>query len=366
MRLQLIAAALAFAFTPRARADEPARSGTATLRVYADDDHVTVVSPTTTAVVPVTSDVVVDGEVAADAVTAASVDVITAASPGTVHELRIEAAAGVTDAVTHTAAIGARAIVSHEHDYDSVHGSAHGRVELADRNLTLDGVVDLGFEAASSVTDASFHAHRRTQRAIATFTQILDHRTYVDLIIDGERLYGYHASPYRTVPLVDAMEPIVTRVSEATPALRLQLAGALRVRRALTVRSALHAGYRLYFDDWGIVSHTATASLVADRHRARAGLGARFYAQSGASFYREAYALLPDGSVPALRTRDRTLGPMDTLALMLTGDLATTDRGDRGPRVIAELAAMEMWFFEFAPQRQRAAITTTVGVAAPF
>ena len=365
MRLQLVTLAAVLA-ARSARADDPERTGTATLRVYTDNDHVTVISPTTTAVVPVTDAIVIDGQVDADAVTAASVDVVTSASPATVHELRIEAAAGATDAITRTSAIGARAIVSHEHDYDSLHVAGHARGELADRNLTVDGIFDLGFEAASSVVDPSFHARRRTQRAVATVTQILDRSTYVDLIVDGERQYGYHASPYRTVPLVDPTEPVVMRVPEVTPALRLQLAGALRVRRSLGEATALHASYRFHVDDWGMRSHTTSAAVLRELRRVRAGLGARFYAQTGASFYHATYALGADGSAPALRTRDRTLGPMDTLALTLTADVAMTARGDRGTRLVGELAAMQMWFVDSVLEHERAAATLTLGVATPF
>jgi len=366
MRLQLIAAA-AVACASTARADpDRARRASGSLHLYADDDGMTVVSPAAAAQAPVATAVLVDAAVDVDVVSGASVDVITSASPGTIHERRVEAALGASVATTRTITLGARAIASHEHDYDALHVAVSGRTELAKRNTVLELAADGGWEQASSVSDPSFHADRRTQRVIATISQVLGIRAYADLIVDVARARGYHASPYRSVILTDPASPEVLRVPEVTPELRRAGAAALRLRHAIGDRAALHATYRLYADDWHIVSHTLglAALTEADDHRWRAGLALRGYTQTAADFERARYVVI-DGMVPALRTRDRSLSAMGSVGATLTADVALSANGDDGVRLIAELGAIRFWFDTIA-QRERTAATTSVGITAPF
>lgn len=365
MRLQLISVALAWAQLAHAEPDRERRAA-GSLHLYADDDGMTVVSPAATAQAPVAPTVLVDTAVAVDVVTGASVDVITSASPGTIHERRVEGTLGVAVDPTRTTTLGARAIASHEHDYDAVHLTLSGRLELAKRNTILELAADGGWEQASSVVDPSFEAERRTQRAIATLSQVLGVRTYVDLIVDVSRARGYHASPYRTVPIIDPASPALVRVPEVTPALRRAGAAALRVRHAIGEHSAVHATYRAYADDWAVHSHTlgvAALTEAADR-RWRAGAALRGYAQTAADFARTRY-LLTDGMVPALRTRDRALAAMQSLGATLTADVALTAADDDGPRLLVELGAIR-YRFDTAAQHERSALITSVGVTAPF
>jgi hypothetical protein len=352
MRLQLIAAICA------ARVAHADGDASGTLRVYADDDHVTVVSPSASARFDAGPWLRLDTGVAADAVTGASVDVVTSASPATIHERRVEGTIDATAAVSRTGTAGARVIASHENDYDALHVAVHGAIELAKRNTTLAGTYDEGFESASSVMDPTFHAGRRTHRAVATLTQILDRRTYVDLVLDGSLARGYHASPYRSVVIEDPASSAIMRVSEVTPRLREAAAASVRIRRALGEQWAVHASYRFYLDDWDLHSHTASVDALTERPGGtRLGVGVRGYVQDAASFYRERYT----GAVPALRTHDRTLGAMATAEVHAAVDLPLGEL-----RIVLSLGVLQMWFFDFAPQRERTALTTTLGVDRPF
>lgn len=353
MRLQLIALACALGGAARLAHADGEVDGT--VRVYADDDHVTVVSPAASARFDATSRVQLETAVAVDAVTGASVDVITSASPATVHERRIEGTLDATAQVTRTGTGGARVIASHENDYDAVHAAVHGSIELAKRNTTLAGTYDEGFEAATSVIDPAFHARRRTHRAVATLTQVVDRRTYVDLVVDLSLARGYHASPYRSVVIEDPASSAIMRVAEVTPRVREAAAASVRIRRAVGERWAVHASYRFYADDWALHSHTATIDALTERRGGtRFAAGVRGYVQDAAAFYRERYT----GAVPALRTRDRTLGAMAT-----AGVHATVDRPLGDTRIVGDLGLLRMWFFDFAPQRERTAVTVTLGVA---
>lgn len=332
------------------------------LGVYADDDHVTVVSPRAAGRFHAVPAVEIEAAAGADAVTGASVDVVTSASPATIHERRVEGALGATAAVGPMAGVGARAIVSHEHDYDAVHASVHGALELAKRNTLLGATYDEGFEEAGSVVDRAFHASRRTHHAIATFAQVLGRRTIADAIVEVARDTGYHASPYRSVIIQDPMTAAITRLAEVTPRVRESVAASLRIRRAVGERWAVHATYRFYVDDWQLHSHTAALDVLHElAGGTRIGLGARAYVQDAAFFYRDHYE-----GMPVLRTRDRTLGPMRTATLRAGVDLPLSARGDDGPRLVGEVAVLRMWFLDFTPQRERTALTTSLGVTTAF
>jgi len=98
VRLQLIAAAIASTATLSTATADPTDPDavTSSFHVYADDDHVTVISPSTRVIAglgPRTS-LAVDATI--DAVTGASVDVVSSASPATVHERRVEIGTSVT------------------------------------------------------------------------------------------------------------------------------------------------------------------------------------------------------------------------------------------------------------------------------
>lgn len=355
MRLQLI---VAVCLGCVARVGSADGNATAMLRVYADDDHVTVVSPSASASFDAGPRLQLVTAVAADAVTGASVDVVTSASPATIHERRVEGTMDATAEVTRIASAGARVIVSHENDYDSLHAAVHGAIELAKRNTTLAGTYDEGFEAAGSVVDPGFHDHRRTHRAVGTLTQILDRQTYLDLVLDLSLTHGYQASPYRSVILEDPASSAILRVSEVTPRTREAAAASARIRRAIGDRWAIHASYRFYLDDWELRSHTASVDVLTERPGGtRLAAGLRAYVQDAAFFYRESY---PDAG-PALRTHDRTLGAMASAAIH-----ATVDRPLGEVRLVADLGVMRMWFFDFAPQRERTAVTLSLGSSWPF
>lgn len=358
MRLQLIACALGLAGSARADdLDEP--TARASIRVYADDDHVTVISPSALVRARAAAGLTLAADVTVDAVTAASVDVVTSASPRTVHEQRVEAGLAATRRQGRATWLSVGARGSHENDYDALRVRAAGRHEFAERNTTLELAYVFGADAASSVIDPDFHAHRTSHEGIATASQLLSPRTVVDVIADATVANGYHASPYRDV-LVDVVgSPLVMRISERTPERHASLAIAGRVRQAIGSTLAASSTYRYYRDDWGIASHTLTAQLFHQRGPVLLGVEARGYAQTAASFYRAHYEVA--GELPTLRTRDRTLGAMRSAYAALTAD-ATVGRAEAW-HVIGALGAMRFWFVDFPAQANRDALIVHAGVS---
>lgn len=355
MRLQLTIATLVMLAASAARAEPPPDEVSGTLRVYADDDHLTVVSPSAHGQVAAAR-LGVDVDAAVDAVSAASVDVMTSASPRAVSERRVEAGVGVTAWPGERAALRLGALVSHEHDYDAVRGDATATVELAQRNTTLALRGQVELDRATAVGDPMFHGARRGGGVLATATQLIDRRTIADLAIDARLADGWHGSPYRTVIVHAIDQPTFTRWSEATPAVRRALAAALRVRHAIGERWVGVASARGYLDDWDV--HSATATVEARRALAgdaRLGVVARGYLQDGASFWRRRQ---PDGAMPpALRTADRTLGPMASAQLEVIGE-----RRLGAARVTAAVGGLGLWYLDAAAQARRLAITTTLSV----
>ncbi|RMH38625.1 MAG: DUF3570 domain-containing protein [Deltaproteobacteria bacterium] len=361
MRLQLIAAAAAAAWwaaaPARAQTVADARSElSGALRVYADDDRVTVVTPSAAAVVPLAERWLVDVNVAVDVVSAASVDVVTAASPVDVRERRYEVDAGAAFAPRADRELRVRAIGSHENDYDALRASLGGRVEVARRNATIDVAYTYAADRAGMRTDPDFERTRTGHELALSFTQIVDRRTYVDLVAEAHRYDGYHASPYRSVPVVDPASPQILRVDEVTPAVRTSAAALVRVRRALEwpARWYGRADYRLYVDDWDVVSHTAEAgAIVPLADRAELGVRLRGYAQSAAEFYRPVYQT----PAPAFRTRDRKLGPMRSLY---------ADWTIRVGWFIASAGVARWWYLDDPAQSGRLAVIASAGVAVPL
>ena len=155
MRLQLIIAGAVALAAAEARAQaevEPA--AVAGVRVYADDDHVTVWSPSARATATLPRGVVVDAHVVMDAVTAASIDVTSSASPYAFAERRLEGGGGVAVPVAAQQQVGATVVVSDEHDYTSLRVGA----------VTLEHRLGLGHEHRG-VTHRQRHRRRRLERA---------------------------------------------------------------------------------------------------------------------------------------------------------------------------------------------------------
>jgi len=365
VRLQLIAAAIASSFTLATATADPTEpeAVTSSFRVYADDDHVTVISPSTRVIAglgPRTS-LAVDATV--DAVTGASVDVVSSASPATVHERRVELGTSVTRIVPVGAAtsLSAGGQLSHENDYDAFRAFASARAELAERNTTLALRYAAGHDIARAVSIPSFRRTRNSHQLTTTLSQVLDKHTVADLIGEVAWASGYHANPYRTVPVGLPSWPLPMLVDEVTPARRASLAVAGRVRRAIVDDWFATSTYRFYVDDWSVTSHTATVELfhqVAERWLVGA-LG-RGYLQDGAAFYRASYVATDEP--PALRTRDRTLGPMRSLYVSATVDTTV------GPdwHLVLALGVLASWFPEFPAQAERRAVIATTSLSVPL
>ena len=209
MRLQLSALALG-ALVGGASADV---GGGGALRVYADDDDMTVVSPSVSAQVEA-GETTIDAELLADVVSGASIDVITSASPRPVEEQRAELGIKATTAVhpRGAARVDAGLRASSERDHHAVRGSAGIRVEVWERRWTLAARYVAGLDEVGAVGEPGVWRERTLHQPSAGVTAVLDARTVAELAVEGAWTSGYQASPYRRVPLVDPAAPVPTTV----------------------------------------------------------------------------------------------------------------------------------------------------------
>src|SRR5690606_35270920 len=139
---------------------------------------------------------------------------------------------------------------SHESDYDSVRVTVGGKLEFAQRLASVELAYTAALDRGTSTIDPGFRERRRGHFALASYSHILDQSTYLDVVVEGRRLVGYHANPYRQVPVLDPTTSELSLVSEVTPARRTSVAVLGGFRRAVgRARPVfLQAAYRLYVD----------------------------------------------------------------------------------------------------------------------
>jgi hypothetical protein len=273
-------------------------------QIYTDSDHTTVVSP----LVRISKDAWRGGTLGAsfvaDVVSSASVDVVTNA---TTHmtDFRREVSGSLTQRISETTLSGAY-IFSNENDYTS-HNMALGVAQdLLQKNTTLALGYGYSWNEVGRSGEANFHCVGQPQGPCllqvhnidATWTQVLTPKTLMQAGYSFQYALGYQASPYRFVHT----ESGVT-VPETDPDRRARHAFVLALKRHVASDSALEASYRFYFDDWGVMSHTAILQYTIDFERVTLRLRERFYYQNGASFFQSQYT---DASSPYI-TADREL-----------------------------------------------------------
>jgi len=281
----------------------------ATLATYyrGDTDGLEVVSPSARGGFAV-GDTAVDFAYGADVWSGASIDIRTAATPH-VEEVRHEAQLGVA----HDASDlrwSARYRLSVEPDYVSNALTLHGEVELWEGSSTLAVDLSGGGDDVGRSGDPRVHRPAGRLSGRVQWTQLFDPETVASLSGEVVGVMGYQASPYRFVALGGdgtCAGGAPACVPERLPTERLRAALSVRLRRALGAHLSVGAGYRLYGDSFGIVSHTADVelSLAPDRDWLFT-YGYRFYAQGEAWFYAPRYFDL-DAPFP---TRDRKLSAL--------------------------------------------------------
>lgn len=212
-----------------------------------------------------------------DAVSNASIDVVTSASP--YHEVRHEFGVSA-DYVYRDAQITLGLMSSHEPDYVANTGSLDMTQEVFGGMTT----VALGFSRAADKVgkknSPEFSDSARHWQYRLGVTQILTPRWLASLNFEAISDDGFLGSPYRFARVFGAAVP------ERNPRTRSGRAAKLRLVGDLGNRDAMHVEYRYFTDTWGIKAHTA--EIGYSRYFGEKWLAdtfVRYYTQRHAIFY---------------------------------------------------------------------------------
>lgn len=298
---------------------------------YADSNDVYVYTPAVSAnVEKPLSGWSFGGSYLADIVSAASVDIISTATPAW-QETRH---AGTAQASYKPKAVGASVAgaFSREPDYLSLSAGGNLSIDLRQKTVTpLIGYTYTHDTSGRRHTPFSVYALELDRHTInGALNIIANPETLLTFTGDVILERGRQEKPYRYVPLfapgvasqvpIGASADIVNqlrlpgKVAESLPHERNRYAVSMRVAQRLE-SSTFTIWQRGYVDDWGILASTTDIRMLFD-------ISKRFYIwphlrahlQTGATFWTRAYTATFDDSglatVPALRSGDRELGPL--------------------------------------------------------
>jgi hypothetical protein len=264
-----------------------------------------------------------------DAVSAASVDIVSSATPRWTERRHV--GAGSLRYKPHEVGIEVGGGVSREPDYLALAVGGALTWDMLEKNLT--GMVGLSYgDETAGKTGTPFSAvsnHFTKVGPRAGFTLIVNPTTVFELVGELSLDRGDQSKPYRYVPL---FEPgVAARVGPGTSAAVVnvlcdsrskEILPLARNRYALTGRlsrrfpaSTVRLEERLYSDDWGLDATTTDLRYILDLSRTTfVWPHLRVHLQSPVAFWQRTY-LAPGSGIPdppTLRTGDRELGPLRT------------------------------------------------------
>ena len=286
MRLQLVISLAICASAPAAAVGQDGEpfSGEAAgrLLVYSDDDATSVVTSVVDAEAELPAKVTIGSHVLVDSVSSASVDVVSAAT-GRWDEIRLEYGLRTRAELLGTG-LSLGYVRSQENDWRSNAFSIGADREFFERNLRVQVSYALGLNTVGRAMDPTFERALDSHSLEVSVSQLIDEKTRVGGAFSAQYLSGFLSSPYRFVTAVDGFAG-----PERHPDSRLRRSVSGFGVRSLLPWLATRLSYRVYSDDWGLVSHAATAQMTVEMGRWLGRVEGRFYWQDRANFYRETY-----------------------------------------------------------------------------
>ncbi|MCE9573248.1 MAG: DUF3570 domain-containing protein [Deltaproteobacteria bacterium] len=276
------------------------------LQVYSDSDRTTVVSPMVSATADLDPNTGASIGYVADVVSSASIDIVSQASPTTIHDTRHQLSLGGN----HTSGDWTGRVgysFSTENDYRSNTGSLGIEKTFDDKNTTIGAGYNLSLNRVGRADDMNFSRDLTVQSLTFSWTQVISPRTATQVTYELGDASGFQASPYRFVPVRAAVTdaPMYT-VAETDPDQRYRHAIVGAINHAVGKHGSVQADYRLYHDTWGITSNTLGLRYFVDlSSRVELRLRSRLYQQNGTSFYQSNYA-----TTLKYMTIDRELSPL--------------------------------------------------------
>jgi hypothetical protein len=336
-----------------------AQEAGAAVYVRTDSDRTRVIAPRLRVATPVGDATRLDLVYTMDVWTSASIDIRASASKP-ITEQRDEIDVHLShDLDEMTVSGGYR--YSREPDYQS-HGVNLGiSRDFADKSATvaLDAVGT--FDTVGRAGDPGFARASRVLSGRASYTQVLDEKTLLQVIYELSQAQGYLSSPYRFVGIKGTdgfcAGMVFYCVPETNPDDRLRHAAALRIRRSLGKAFSIGAGYRFYIDSWSLMSHTAMGELSFLPEPATIlSLRYRFYMQGAATQYKARY----DDETLKFYTNDKELSPFQSHRLALDLEHAfPLEDPNKHLRMILSVAPSIYQYSDFVPLKQINALEVT-------
>ena len=297
---------------------------------YTDSDNVSVLTPSVGAsITDSSSGLSADGSYLVDVVTAASVDIVSTATPRWT-EVRHAGGLGASKQWSSTT-VGASGSVSIEPDYVSLSAGPSFSLELDKKHIRPHVAYTLTRDEAGRA-GTPFDVYSLVvvrHRFVLGSNFVLDRSSELYAGVEGWFESGDQEKPYRYLPLFDAATTsdipagapvdlvnrlrLPGRLGENVPSSRQRYAATGRYSRRGR-RYTLHVTERLYLDSWGQEASTTDLQFLRDvAARWRVDTHLRGHVQTATSFWSRAYVGSLSGnstSVPKYRTGDRELGPL--------------------------------------------------------
>jgi hypothetical protein len=300
----LLGTALAGAAAPGTAATLPDDRAEATFHVY-DGGGVKASGPALLVRKSLGDRVALSAQYYVDAVTNASIDVVTYASP--FKEKRVATDFGADWLVGNTT-LSLAYNRSEEPDYIAEGVGLDVATEVYGGMTT----VSLGFTRARDLVGQKL-AQGWIDRALhwqyrAGVTQILTPRWLLSLNAEAVSDEGFLGSPYRAARVFGAAVPERNPRTRSSRAVKLR---SINDTSALVPRSSFRAEYRYYWDNWDVKAHTTEIAVA--KH-----LGTRYTAEALVRRYSQTQALFYSDNAQAERvfvSRNRQLSTFNTTAV---------------------------------------------------
>ncbi len=377
LRLVALALALLAGHGP-ASAQAPHRAAT-TANVYLDDDATTVITSVTRATVSPWEGGSVSAGYLIDIISSASVDVISQATESFRehrHALTSSMSQELGEHVVrasygYSVEMGRGKLpvgtTDRIPDYQGHGAGVGGDLSLFERNttLTLDYALELG--EVGRAGDRTFLRGLTTQVADVHVSQVLSKRLLGALGWTLTIQDGYTAKPYRFARVGTLLLPEEPGSTcelcppETHPERRYRNAALLGAKLHLFAESALEGTYRLYFDDWGLLAHTAEAQLHLGWTEAW-GLRLRYrlHHQGGATFWEDVYE-----EPRRYMTADRELSPLTGHLLGVHAHTRTSELAWGAFDVLGAYAKVDLFryrYHDFQALPQRDGLVVEAGL----
>jgi hypothetical protein len=326
----------------------------------------------------------IGGSYLVDAVSAASVDIVSTASSHWVERRHV--GAGSASFKAGSVAVALSGGFSREPDYLSLGGGGVISIELAEKNVMPFIGGSYGHDLVGRTGDPMSswpELNKVSLKAGVTF--VVNRSTIASLSFDEVLERGYLAKPYRYLPVVapgvSAQVPagasidLVKSLNEYSVAENVPTE---RNRSALSGRLAYRSGsatfrgdQRLYYDNWGLLATTTDIHEYVDLgSRVVAWPHVRAHLQRGVSFWRRITEQNPNpggvAGIPNYRAGDRELGPLYTL----TGGFGIKVRLSDDPKtpwsLNLQLDAIYTRYLDAVYISERLALFSALGFEAAF